>query len=87
MQSVENPFKWLLDETIVFTPSTAGVSLPACDHEYELDEDPVSPGYITKAKREFRQWLVSTGYKGRWRSTNNYSKLSQHNQRVFFDTF
>ncbi|CAF4269016.1 unnamed protein product [Rotaria magnacalcarata] len=82
-KDAQDPFQWLLDETIAFTPSTAGVSLPAGDYEYEPAEDPVSPGYITKEKREFRQWLVSTGYEGRWRSTDNYRSLSQHDQRVF----
>ena len=82
VKDAEDPSRWLLDETIVYTPSTSNVLLSSCDNEFEPAEDPVSPGYVTKVKGKLRQWLVSTGDEGRWWSTDNDRTLSQHDQSV-----
>ena len=33
--------------------------------------------------KEFKDWLASTDYRGRWRSTSDYSALSKHDQTTF----
>lgn len=83
MDDAEDSLGWLYDETIVHTPSTAGVSLSQWDNDYKLIDNEASPSQKANEKREFKQWLASTGYEGRWRSTDNYRSLSRHDQTTF----
>ncbi|CAF4616268.1 unnamed protein product [Rotaria socialis] len=83
MDDVKDPFDWLYDETIIHTPSTAGPCLSQWDNNYEPAYSEASPSQQANGKREFKQWLASTGYEGRWRSTDNYRSLSQHDKTTF----
>jgi hypothetical protein len=53
------------------------------DDEYELASVDRTPCQETNKKREFRQWLISSGYQGRWRSTDSYKSLSRHDKTTF----
>jgi hypothetical protein len=68
---------------LLFIQSTAGMSLSQWDNEYEPSENPISSSQKANGKKEFRRWLASTGYQGRWRSTENYRALSRHDQATF----
>ena len=83
MGNVGDSLTWLYDGNIVHTPSTAGVSVSQLDDDYKLTDDETSQLSQANTKREFKQWLASTGYEGRWRSTNDYQGLSQHDQTTF----
>jgi hypothetical protein len=65
------------------TPSTAGSIIAQHDSDYEPVQNDASPTLKEDGKREFKQWLASTDYQGRWRSTNNYCSLSKHDQTIF----
>ena len=65
------------------TPSTTGFSLGSLDYEYEPTNDDVTPCQQTNKKRDFTQWLASSGYDGRWRSTDDYKSLSRHDKTTF----
>ncbi len=72
----EEPFEWLYDQTTIHTPTTATSTFSQRDSDYELPDDDVSTlPDITQGKKELTEWLVSTNYKGRWRSTDNYLAL------------
>lgn len=81
---MEEPFSWLYDEITIHTPTTAASMFSRHDSDYEPtgdDDDPVSPN--VQGKKELKEWLASTNYKGRWRSTDDYLSLSSHDQKVF----
>lgn len=80
---MKNPFAWLYDEKINYTPSIAGSSYTPEDSDYEPGSHDISLRGKEDVKREFRQWLASTNYRGRWRSTENYRSLSKHDQIIF----
>jgi hypothetical protein len=73
----------LYNGTAIHTPTTAGFSLGSLDDEYELAIDDHTPCQETSKKREFRQWLTSSGYEGRWRSTDDYQSLRRHDKTTF----
>jgi hypothetical protein len=68
---------------IIRTSTTAAVPMSHWDNEYELSDNDISPTKIANEKREFKQWLSSSGYEGRWRSTENYRSLSHRDQTTF----
>lgn len=53
------------------------------DKDYDLTGEEVSPLPRMNFKRDFKQWLISTGYEGRYRTTDNYQGLSRHDQTAF----
>lgn len=79
----KDPFEWLYDEMTIHTPSTAGSFFPQHGSDYEPADIDMSPSQREKGKKEFKQWLASTDYQGRWRSTENYCALSKHDQTTF----
>jgi hypothetical protein len=49
------------------------------DKDYDLIDEEISPLPIMN----FKQWLISTGYEGRYRSTENCQGLSRYDQTAF----
>lgn len=83
MKSIQDSLAWLYDGNIVHTPSTAGIPMSQSDEDYDLVDEEIPPSPKVDTKRDFKQWLISTEYKGRWRSTDNYQGLSQRDQAAF----
>ena len=78
-----DPLEWLYDPNIVHTPSTAISIFCRQDCDYEpIDVDTPSSTNV-HGKVELQDWLASSNYAGRWRSTDNYSALSSHDQKTF----
>ena len=79
----ENPFQWLYDNDICQTPSSIGISATRNDPEYQPSLSETSPVEDINAKQELRRWLLSTGYDGRFRSTETYQSMSRHDKCGF----
>ena len=82
-EEAEEPFEWLYDEFTIHTPTTTASAFSRHDSDYEPVDDDVPMLPNIQVKKEFRERLASTNYKGRWRSMDNYLSLSSHDQRVF----
>ena len=82
----EEPFEWLYDQTTIHTPTTATSTFSHQDSDFEPPDDgddiPTSSD-TGQGNKELKEWLASTNYKGRWRSTDNYLALSRHGQKTF----
>lgn len=76
-------FAWIYDERNNYTPSVTAGPPSSQDSDYEPEIHDISSHEKEDGKREFRQWLASTNYRGRWRATANYSCLSKHEQAKF----
>lgn len=68
---------------VVHTPSTAASAFSQQGSVYDPVDSDISPLPSDHRRREFKKWLTSTGYQGRYRSTENYDSLSRHDQKVF----
>jgi len=73
---------WLYDVWIVHTPSTPGSLLSYRGSDYEPVDADLSPCQPENKKKDFVQWLISTNYEGRWRSTENYCSLTREPPQV-----
>lgn len=77
------PFQWLYDENISQTPTSIGNSAAFSDHDYQPSLFETSPVTDMNAKQELRRWLTSTGYNGRFRSTESYPSMNRHDKCGF----
>ncbi|CAF1356373.1 unnamed protein product [Adineta ricciae] len=78
-----NCFGWIYDERNYYTPSIVPDRFSPQNSDYEPGVDDISPHDEEDGKKELRGWLASTNYRGRWRSTANYSCLSKHERGKF----
>lgn len=76
-------FPWIYDERNYYTPSIAGDIFSPRDNVYEPEIHDCFSHDKEDGKKEFRQWLESTNYRGRSRGTVNYSALHKHEQARF----
>jgi len=83
MDENETPFEWLYEATAFQTPSTAGSVLYQQDIDYEPVEHDVSSYREEDEKIGLKEWLASTNYHGRCRSTDKYYSLCRHDQTAF----
>ena len=77
-EEAEEPFEWLYDEFTIHTLTTAASTFSRYGSNYEPVDDDVSMSSTIQGKKEFKERLVFTNYKGRWRSADNYLSLSSH---------
>ena len=82
-KNADDTFDWLYNGNNIRTPTTAGFSLGSLDHEYVPVSNDVTPCQETNKKQDFTKWLASSGYDGRWRSTDDYTSLSRHDKTTF----
>ena len=79
----KDPLEWLYDPNIVHTPTTTISLFSHQDCNYAPTDVDTPSSTNIHGKVELKDWLASSNYAGRWRSTDNYSALSSHDQKTF----
>jgi hypothetical protein len=83
VNEIKNPLEWIYDGMIAYTPSTGGSFLCEQDIDYQPADNDISLSEKEHGRREFKQWLATTDYNGRCRSTKNYCSLNRYDQITF----
>jgi hypothetical protein len=82
VDDAQDPFDWMYDGNIVHTPLSTH-HLSQSEDEYDPEDDDIPSPEQASYKNMFKQWLIASGYTGRYRSTANYSSLDRHEQTTF----
>jgi hypothetical protein len=83
LQEANDPFQWLYDGKTIYTPTTAQTGVSLVESDYELLVDDIPLNQRNTENKEFKDWLASTDYRGRWRATSDYCALGSHDQTTF----
>ena len=79
----EELFEWLYRTTFIQTPTSIGECLSDTDDTYEPITSEILSAQRRDPKQELRQWLASTGFAGRCRSTDSYPSMKRREQMAF----
>ena len=63
-EEAEEPFEWLYDEFTIHTSTTAASTFSRYISDYEPVDDDVPMSSTIQGNKKFKEWLVSTNYKG-----------------------
>ena len=76
----EELFEWLYYTSMIQTPTSIGEFLSHADDDYEPITSELESLQKRDPKQELRQWLTSTGFTGRCRSTDSYASMKRRDQ-------
>ena len=76
-------FAWLYHTNLIQTPTSIGECLSHTDDDYEPVTSEILSAQRRDPKQELRQWLASTGFAGRCRSTDSYPSMKRREQMAF----